>query len=248
MFRIKHDFVSYKNNKTYDKPNEDLVFYDESGKYGMVLDGVSRDRVDGIYPIPSLAKEVTEVFWGSATEYIKAKNANGLMVLKQAVSYANDMVKEYNRSVKEGFTPGAVGIVFCIENDFLNYCYLGDCYAAFIRNNRRSIFTECQTQQVHLHKKEYTSDQIRYDICNHIEHPCGYGVWNGNEAAMDFVKYGQIRMIEGDVILFFSDGLENEVMNHKNDDLVRMKLYDLFPEVGIEDSDDRTILRLFIEP
>ena len=89
---------------------------------------------------------------------------------------------------------------------------------------------------------------ISLRICNHIEHPCGYGVWNGNEAAMDFVKYGQIRMIEGDVILFFSDGLENEVMDHKNDDLVRMKLYDLFPEVGIEDSDDRTILRLFIEP
>ena len=49
MYNFQCDIVSYKNTKANDKPNEDLVVYDDKIQVGLLIDGVSRDR-EGCIP------------------------------------------------------------------------------------------------------------------------------------------------------------------------------------------------------
>ena len=44
-----------KNTCYADKPDEDYFFFDEASGFAMILDGVTRDRENGIYPNPSPA-------------------------------------------------------------------------------------------------------------------------------------------------------------------------------------------------
>lgn len=155
-------------------------------------------------------------------------------------------MNEYNEQLQHRFPAGTVGIVFSINGDLFHYAYIGDCYAAVIRGDSRRIFTECQTSNVIKHKREYTSDEIRFDICNHISHPCGYGVWDGNTGAMDFVKYGTIKIKEGDVILLYSDGLEKEAAVLSNSELAQEPLNTLFTNDPEKGNDDRTCLMITI--
>ena len=53
--RLTMKGATAKNTRYADKPNEDLFFFDEASGFAMILDGVSRDRENGIYPNPSPA-------------------------------------------------------------------------------------------------------------------------------------------------------------------------------------------------
>ena len=50
--RLTMKGATAKNTRYADKPNEDLFFFDEATGFAMILDGVSRDRENGIYPNP----------------------------------------------------------------------------------------------------------------------------------------------------------------------------------------------------
>ena len=102
----------------------------------------------------------------------------------------------------------------------ITYVYVPDPLAelaistgVLIREGCHTPFTIKQTEEVMRHKKEFTSDEIRFQICNHIEHPCGYGVWDGNDAAMDFVVSGSIPIHDGDIIILYSDGADDLIDN-----------------------------------
>lgn len=246
MSNIKWEFFTCKNTKSEDKPNEDYVFFNQELTIGMLLDGVSRDKEAGKYPIPSPSAIATKIFADSVLNNGKNYSEIGLDCLQNMISCANKDVQTYNGQLKHRFPAGTVGIVFSINKNVFHYAYIGDSYAAIIRGDSRRVFTECQTAEVIKHKREYTSDEIRFDICNHISHPCGYGVWDGNPDAMDFVKYGSIQLHLGDVIFLYSDGLCDEFSSKSNIEIVRGNVNDLFSDCPENGNDDRTCLKICV--
>lgn len=246
MSSVKWETFTCKNTKSEDKPNEDYAFFDQELNVGMLFDGVSRDKENGKYPVPSPSAIATKIFAHSILRSSKNYSDIGLGELQNIISCANKEVQIYNGQLNHRFPAGTVGIVFCINKSMLHYAYIGDSYAAIIRGDNRRVLTECQTAEVIKHKREYTSDEIRFDICNHISHPCGYGVWDGNPNAMDFVKYGSIKLHLGDVILLYSDGLCDEISSKSNSEIVRENVNDLFSDCPENGSDDRTCLKICI--
>lgn len=247
MLKYKYELFTKKNSKSNDKPNEDAAVFNESHSIGLVLDGVSRDKEDGIYPNPSPAQIATQLFAEACLHEAEQKRTSGIEKIQLMIRRGNDELREYNNRLNHRFPAGTVGIVFAIECDCFQYGYIGDCYATVIRDGMMRTFTECQTEMVVKHKGEFSSDNIRFDICNHISHPCGYGVWDGNQAAMDFVKYGTIGLLEGDVILIYTDGFKAAADSHKIDDLKHLplnKIDEVNPDFGM---DDRTCIRVSFE-
>ncbi len=250
MYNYKYELFTYRNTKAQDKPNEDVVAYDSGKNVGVLLDGVSRDRENGVYPEPSPAQVASKRFADVIFEEINQDYLEDMDVIwriKKSIQKANDELKEYNKELAHAFPAGTVGIVFAIADDCLHYGYIGDCYATIIRNGSGRCFTECQTKMVAKHKGEFTSDEIRFDLCNHIAHPCGYGVWDGNSDAMDFVKYGSIGLKPKDVLILYTDGLEAEVENLYINELVTTPLEQLFTVNPKANQDDRTCIRITVQ-
>ena len=247
MLEYKYEIYSKKNTKAADKPNEDFVYVNGKLGVGMVLDGVSRDRENGIYPSPSPAKEAVNLFSEAALRNNEIEKKSGIYRIQTMICDGNDELKKYNMNLNHRFPAGTVGVVFSIENGKFIYGYIGDCYAAIIRDDNMRVFTECQTEMIAKHKKEFTSDEIRFDICNHISHPCGYGVWNGDKNAMDFVKYGSIQVCRGDIIYIYTDGMKELLEKLELSDLaenIMTKLEEL--EYG-KVLDDRTYIKIKFE-
>lgn len=258
--KLKSEWITLKNTKRADKPNEDLAFCDDDAKLYIVLDGVSRDVENGNYPNPSPAAEITEIFMNCCVEGIKkqkyeeaddgASDCIVFRILKEAVCAANEKVREFNGTCGHRFPAGTVGIICWSRGEHLYYIYLGDCTAKLIRGDQQYEITSKQTTNVMLHKKEYTADQIRFEICNHIRHFCGYGVWDGNNGANDFLVTGGFRLETGDVILLYSDGTE---MSLDGVSIKRQKELPLDQLVTncdcngtISNLDDQTLIRLFV--
>ena len=246
MSSIKWEFFTCKNTKSDDKPNEDYAYFDQEHAIGMLLDGVSRDKEAGKYPVPSPSAIATKIFADSVLVNGKKHSDIDLDSLQKIISAANKEVKAYNGQLKHRFPAGTVGIIFYIKKNVFHYAYIGDSYAAIIRDNSRRVFTECQTEEVIKHKREFSSDEIRFDICNHISHPCGYGVWDGNPDAMNFVKYGSIQLKPRDIILLYSDGLCDEISLKSDTEIVRERVTDLFSDCPENGNDDRTCLKICI--
>lgn len=259
--KLRSEWITLKNTKRADKPNEDLTYCNDDEKLYIVLDGVSRDAENGKYPNPSPAAEITELFMNCCVEDIKkqvygevddgAADCLVFSVLKEAVFDANEKAREFNRTLGHRFPAGTVGIICWSKGERLYYIYLGDCTAELIRGDQKYEITSKQTTNIMLHKKEYTSDQIRFEICNNILHSCGYGVWDGNIGANDFLVTGSIRLETGDVILLYSDGAEmslDGVTIKKQKELPLDQLVTNCDCNGlISNLDDQTLIRLFVD-
>lgn len=244
MLKYKCEMFTCKNTKSEDKPNEDLAVFDSEQGIGMVLDGVSRDKENGVYPNPSPARIASQLFAKTILKKKVSKSSLGIEKIREMICAGNEEIRKYNNELQHRFPAGTVGVVFEIKEDKFYYGYIGDCYASIIRDGMMKIITECQTTMVAKHKQMYSSDEIRFNICNHINHPCGYGVWDGNEGAIDFVKYGVINLIQGDVILVYTDGLEKEMAGKKVSELEKEPLSILDDSASCTNKDDRTCMRI----
>lgn len=253
-----YEGASIRNNRPFGKPNEDVYAFDEENGFAVLLDGVSRDRENGVYPVPSPALEVSQMFsdfcmskereCGEASE--KA-DCIGPDVLARFFRDGNEMLRDYNAALSHYFPAGTVGILISVREGMAHYAYIGDCNGLIIRNGEKRLFTEKQTLQVAMHKKELTTSQIRYEICNHASHPYGYGVLDGNPGAMDFVRTGSIAIMPGDVILLYSDGAERVLDSLPASECAGMPFEKM--KRGMEEEtkkeqtcDDQTIVRISI--
>lgn len=243
-FSFSSESVSYKNNYFLDKPNEDCVINDDLHGIYIILDGVSVDRENGIYPNPSPALEATKIFsssvYNSLLEYNDSKNY--LTNIKNAITEANLKLKHYNSINKFPFDAGTVGIVSILKENKLYYSYIGDCIGSVIRDKKAIIFTEEQTYLVKINKKKLTTNEIRFAICNNKSHPYGYGVYNGSCNALDFIRFGEIIIHENDIIVLATDGYGpylNDIINNN----YKTIFLSASPEmVGNKISDDRSII------
>ena len=247
MLKYTYETFTLRNTRAVDKPNEDLVIFNRENGIGLLLDGVSRDKENGIYPNPSPALIASQLFSDTVISEIMSNAQLGIEGIQSAILAGNKRLQLYNRELGHRFPAGTVGIVFTIENNRLHYGYIGDCYAGIIRNGMMRVFTECQTRMVAEYHGRFSSDEIRFEICNHISHPCGYGVWDGNCNAMDFVNYGTINLDQGDILLIYTDGLEKEISGKNTLELASTPLDILAATESDYNKDDRTCIRLIFE-
>lgn len=207
-------FVTYsteKNTKRSDKPNEDFIICDSQNHVFILLDGVSRDVKEGVYPNPSPSEEVarllgTEIHRQICLDLDTSNDVSGR--IRYSVLKANELVAEYNHKYKLVFQAGAVGIIIIIKDNVMYYCYIGDCCGRIIRNGEMITFTKMQTALISEHKKNYSANEIRNVICNNPKHPFAYGVLNGDPCAEYFMRFGTCQLYRKDQILISSDGME----------------------------------------
>lgn len=240
-------YGSLKNTKYRDKPNEDLVFCDLKKNIFVLLDGVSRDKIDGKYPNPSPATEVAEILKSNIHQELSVSSGDVSERIVAAMLKANTKVREYNREHILDFAAGAVGIVGVIENQRFYYGYIGDCYGRVIARGEADIFTTCQTREITKHKKEYSTYEIRHIICNNIAHPCGYGVLNGDKGASDFIRSGVIDCAEIDQIVLSSDGMEDYFSSISIEEICKRSAEELLEksqEYNDQAQDDRSVIKI----
>ena len=240
------DFATQQNRKDFDKPNEDFIFVDENNGIFIVLDGVTRDKIDDLYPQPSPSYEVSKIFADKAYAYIIdnfSKNIDTLTIIKNAFAEGNAEIKRFNRSYTGDFLPGTVGIIAIIKENKLYYGYIGDCLGVLLNEQARKEFTTCQTKLIHEHIKYFTAFEIRNYICNHHNHPYSYGVLDGRESAIDFVVTEMMALDKYKELVLATDGVEdtvrqmpiNELLFSNAQDLVTDKIYN-------KSTDDKTVI------
>jgi serine/threonine protein phosphatase PrpC len=211
LIHIAADSALSPTRRNYGKPNEDYVVVDSENEIFIVLDGVSRDRIEGQYPHPSPALDVTRIFAEKAhASIIATRNLyDPKTSLIRAAEQGNKGIRDYNSRQEWDFLPGTVGIVCMIVDNRLHYVYVGDCLGYVIRQGTRKQFTYPQTRPIKEHVSEFSADEIRNVICNNKEHPYGYGVFTGDERVLDFLEYGQEALYKGDIIILATDGMNN---------------------------------------
>lgn len=197
-----------RNTHYADKPNEDFFWFDEAQGAALVLDGVTRNREHDSYPNPSPSRVVTEVFAQAASAVLTTPGKECPQEkLLAAVKAGNAAVARANEGFPSDFLPGTVGVLILVEGSSLYYAYIGDSNGIVLSRSKAAAFTVPQTKAVHEHRGEFTAHEIRTHICNNAQHPCGYGVWTGQDGAMDFLRTGTISLESGDRVLLCTDGI-----------------------------------------
>ena len=128
--KYRVETATKKNTKEFYKPNEDYFLVDRNNGIFIILDGVTRDKIDGIYPDPSPACEVSKIFIDKAYNYImnvSSKESDYLKIIKNAFVEGNKEIEKFNHSYLGSFLPGTVGIIAIIKDNKLFYGYIGDC-------------------------------------------------------------------------------------------------------------------------
>jgi serine/threonine protein phosphatase PrpC len=239
------EFKTEKNTKSSDKPNEDSFLADCDNGIFIIVDGVSRDRKNGTYPNPSPALQVSELFIESSYNYLRDnsdKMGDYLQLIKNAFSVGNQAVCNFNLAYSGNFYPGTVGIIVIIKDDEMYYGYIGDCCGILLAGEEKEKFTECQTELIHAHIKEFTASQVRNEICNNAKHPYSYGVLDGREGALDFVVTGKLILTKYDELLLYTDGLEQIIEKINGNDILHMTVDDIFNYENNENTDDKTLI------
>lgn len=194
--------ISVKNKQS-DKPNEDFFLIDEDSKLFLVVDGVSRDRINGVYPNPSPSARVARVF----SEFIK-DNHNETESLLSLFTRANFFVSELNSDFHDPFKPGIVAVCIRLKGNVVEWLSIGDCIGLLFQNNNAIQFNTQQTKKLRAFPNKFNAQTIRTAICNNPEHILGYGVIDGNLNARLFLESGSFDVYMGDTICLLSDGLE----------------------------------------
>lgn len=244
--KYRVETATKKNTKEFDKPNEDYFLVDRNNGIFIILDGVTRDKIDGIYPDPSPACEVSKIFIDKAYNYImnvSSKESNYLKIIKNAFVEGNKEIEKFNHSYLGSFLPGTVGIIAIIKDNKLFYGYIGDCIGIPLNKQMKKEFTMCQTKLIHEHIKEFTAYEIRHNICNNIRHPYSYGVLDGREGAIDFIVTGEIKLDKYKELILLTDGLEQIIKEMSIKELFFSNATELLNSKFCDTStDDKTVI------
>lgn len=88
---------SLRNNIITDKPNEDFYLFDNERNIYILLDGVTRDCIDGAYPIPSPSLAVSIICARTILSYnLKHSTVINEDLLVDAIREGNKSVQEFN--------------------------------------------------------------------------------------------------------------------------------------------------------
>lgn len=251
------------NTREFYKPNEDYYINDVKNGVFIVADGVTRNHEEYIDTKESAAEKVSHIFAETVHENIlkncfeNLTDTEILDLLFLCVKEGNKKIKEYN-SAKTleywEYYPATVGIVAIILNNKLYYVYSGDCLGFLFRNNTRLLFAEQQTKHLNFYKKQLTKKERYENNCNNKDSRLAYGVFNGEDAALDLVKSSYIDLNSGDTIVISSDGLENYFLLENPNDIIGLTSEEIFEKSKIYDrkpyspyADDKTFIMISVK-
>ena len=94
---------------------------------------------------------------------------------------------------------------------------------------------------------EFTERQIRGEICNSLTHPCAYGVFTGEEAAMKLVETGALDLSSFRRVLLYTDGFESTLAGLNARELLKVTPQRI-KDMSLEEkkADDRTVIAIDI--
>lgn len=208
-------------------PREDWHTHTPDGRVVIVADGVTRHGYDGPYPDPSPARKAAEAFTEGALAVLCEKEPSAMTStdLPRAAERGNVTVRQLNESLDFWGTTdywgrdlaGAVAAFFVVQREKLLYGFLTDCGVAVIAPSSELLFiTEDVLARVRPHLPTIESEgdeqkrfvRVRRDHRNILPiSEATYGVFTGENAALEYVQYGELPLSSGVVVCAFSDGL-----------------------------------------
>ena len=237
------------NNRSFDgvrKPNEDFGLADEELGFFIVADGVTRPHSEYDGSGKSFASDVTVAFCNAVHEHIKKYIASSLSIseaqrlIQEAFAEGNRAAANVNESQSDMletfdsnqvyFKPATVAAAVLLFKGEMCFAYAGDCLGYLIRGNSRIRFAEMQTaytRQMQVKKAELYSQFV-----NKHGKRGAYGIFNGDEAAADFLSCGHLKLEHGDKIILSSDGLYPVLEYERPEILQNLYFVQLIPELA----------------
>ncbi|HQK63667.1 MAG TPA: PP2C family serine/threonine-protein phosphatase [Candidatus Staskawiczbacteria bacterium] len=236
---MKYFSATYQDFVVYDqKPNEDFYLVSSQGPIFAVADGVTNfHRKNGDYAFPRDARQAAEIFCKTAIEFLEQKKD-----IKKAFDLANEKIKELN--IKYGMdkkldyvvydwfdTVAAAG--FIAENK-LYYGFVGDCGVAIFdaKDKLRFQTKDMVHPAVQRFEKKYEKHgkldlPIRTEIIHkefrNNPNKMGYGSFTGEIGVKNYYKLGNRNIKNGDLIVFYTDGLTEFLKDKKFVEILRSK-------------------------
>lgn len=223
---------TFENIKTLNSnfPIEDQFYASENE--AIVADGITRDPIGVVdlstcsqkelltkYPRPSgaelAAKEICDTF----------SKSSGL--LKDRLIKCNNAVKELNDKYilkcdyLENDYFGAVASCISIKDNILDYTYICDCgiiifdslgNIKFQTGNDKERYSDPFINRIGIpwnlpEARVIVRRDYRNNLDNTYDGKCvSYGAITGEATAISFIKSGQIKLSNGDIVLVYSDG------------------------------------------
>lgn len=195
------------------------------------------------YPNPSGAMLSAETFCKSITSYLKNQKIN-IKELRQAFLSANNQIKKINQQhvpkvdyLVEDFY-GCVGGVAAIDEDKLYWGTIGDaCISIFGQNKKLKFESSNGLAALKEYLKEYPGSfnkpehrvEIRSQFRNNPKKiidgvRVSYGALTGEKNAECFMQFGEQKLLDGDLIILYTDGFIDTIKNKRFLDI----LYDDF--------------------
>ncbi len=236
---------TFENIKTkgINFPVEDQYY--ASDNEAIVADGITRDPI-GIsdfskttkreflekYPRPSgaelAAKEICRTF-----PETKGSLVDRLIETNKSVKRLNDKyILECDYLENDYY--GAVASCICIKDNILYYAYICDCGVIvydkegnikFKTDDDKEIYSDPFVNNIGIswnlpEARKIVRSEYRNNINKVVDGNCiSYGALTGEESAINFIRSGQLKIEEGDIIIIYSDGVtyylnDKEFINH----------------------------------
>lgn len=248
------------NNRGFGKPNEDLIYIDHAHGLFVVLDGITRvhDEYDG--SSFSAACEVNRIFIETlSSEAAQLDHVHSKQELEQALRRlalsANAALIPYRNSKPLAvwqYYPGTVGILAAIWEHQLCCIWAGDCIGLHLRGTQRHIIADQQTNRAK--EQGFSKTQLYAEVCNHPEHECAYGIFNGDSEVERLLSCSWTDLDAGDVVLLSTDGLAAYLQHEPVDRILAVSPKQMLADSQHYDrpplgkyADDKAILRIDIQ-
>lgn len=217
---------------TKGKPNEDFLYH-QFDRVFAIADGVTRFVARGKkYPNPSSARMASKIFCTAVPVFIenaiesgrftvdKAEEAitiafEGANAHIQALNISVGITKETTDYLENDFA-SCVGVLGVLMGSTLHYGYIGDCgLMVFDKNLLPVLLTQNDLTTLEQLREmwDFVSEEDRKlfwrtTVRNRPEaRHLTYGVLNGEEEALSYVKTGAVNLEPGDTAVLFSDGI-----------------------------------------
>lgn len=225
---------TFENVKTLncDFPIEDQYYVKDN--IAIVADGITRDPV-GVFDLKSVPfSEFLEKYPRPSGAELAARTiiktfkiSNGS--LKEKLIKCNEMVKKLNEKYIKNCDYlqndyyGAVAAAALIQDGYLYYSYICDC-GIIVYDKEGNIkfktiddkekysdpYIDIITEKTPWNLPEtrvIVRKKFRNNLNNIIDGKCvSYGVLNGEESAIEFIKEGKIKLDKDDLVIIYSDG------------------------------------------
>lgn len=207
------------------KPNEDQLLGNQELGLFIIADGVTRpheeykDEYSERYAASDFAHTLCQSLDRSISSQIEKVRENPEEKLRSILVNCNNRFKSLRaKYLKMGTYPVCSTLLLAfIHNGKLYYYNCCDTVGYILRNGLKIQFTEYYNWVSDTRKN---NKKDVYDIIqNNIEHPDGFGIFNGGKGFEDFVRIGNIRLESGDRIILASDGLAAYLKGTRGRDL-----------------------------